>query len=106
MNTKQIKSLFPIKAMITQEIIDNAEKMSGTKCFGALTLKSVLPSELHQSIVWLNKSGLILKDSEKVCETQDFFITTEEEVSFMLVDEPQEVTFIFVGGNISFDKIN
>ncbi len=101
MNTEQIKALFPLKAMVTQEIIDEADMLSSSHCYGALTLKSVLPDELKEDVCWFNREGLLSDSTEE----QDFRITTEEDVAFLYTKEPQEVTFIFVEGKTDWCRI-
>ena len=86
MTEQEIKSLFPLKAMITQEIIDNARLYNTKRCIGALTLKSVVPDD---SVDWGDLSGYIESD-----EYSRVWITTRGRVSMMDVIKPQEVTFI------------
>lgn len=88
MNTEQIKALFPLKAMVTQEIIDSAKLMNPLKCIGALTLKSVFPEELKELVSWgVTDTGDTLKN-------WGLIVTTEEGFDFMEIKNPCEVTFI------------
>ncbi len=103
MNTEQIKALFPLKAMVTQEILDSAIVLSSSRCYGALTLKSVLPDELKNSISWFDKEGLLSNSLEE----QDFYITTQEGVEFLSGDKiVREVTFILVEKRKDWWEIN
>ena len=86
MTEAQIRTLFPLKATITQEIIDNAKLHNRFKCIGALTLKSVIP-EGNPS--WGNTIGSIgVSGGERIV------LTTEEGIEMMCVKQPREVTFI------------
>ena len=89
MKIKDFEALFPLKAMVTQEIIDNANIMDTRNCIGALTLKSVLP-KYTDSLEWGAISGNIITDEGIV------HISTFKLVDMMMVKEPQEVTFVLI----------
>jgi hypothetical protein len=87
-----IKTLFPLKAEITQEIIDGANTYSVTKCIGAKTLRTAVESKTNTvfstfAITWGSHSGNI------ETETSPLNIGTEEDINMMRVTEPQTVTF-------------
>ena len=95
MNTEQVKKLFPLKAVITQNIIDSADVWNVEKCKGALTLKSVLPDELKDNVTWGANDGFIFeRESKGSEEVQMIRIATEEGVNMIYIEEPLEVTFI------------
>ncbi len=91
MTSEKIKALFPIKAQITQEIIDKSRTLNIYDCIGAKTLQSVIPP-CQVRIFWGLDSGGIVHDTFK----PDFQIeiTTKEGVDMMGITKPQEVTFI------------
>lgn len=81
-----IKTLFPLKGTITQQIIEGAKRTSPEFCVGALTLKAALAGKADlDSIKWINTIGFY---------DRDIVITTQEQVKMITVREPQEVTFI------------
>lgn len=89
MTVEEIKALFPLKAMITQDIIDNSDVNDCTDCIGANTLKSVLPEELKKYAQWC-----ITYEWGKYGTDELICITTIEGVDMMKITEPMEVTFI------------
>ena len=88
MNKEQIKALFPLKAKVTKEIIEEAQILNSRKCIEALTLKSVLPEKLKSLASWgtVNTANTFLK--------YDLTVTTIERVNMMTIKEPCTVTFI------------
>lgn len=90
MTLEKIKSLFPIEAEITQEIIDNSDWDSVYNCPGANTLGSVLPNE---AITWGQDTGSVWAGLTLIS------VTTENKLRFAdLAREnklfPQKVKFI------------
>jgi uncharacterized protein (DUF1919 family) len=90
---EKFRSLFPLKGMITQEIIDNSDRYCSNNCVGALTLKAALGENFELICVnvglWIDVTGYVL--------TKDNYTTrlkTLEEIPMMKVLEPQEVTFV------------
>lgn len=90
MDKQAIIALFPVKARLTKEILDNSDTIISTNCPGANTLKSVLPAELHKNICWLSVTGYIIMYGVG----SDICITTSEAVEFISATEEQDVTFI------------
>jgi hypothetical protein len=87
MTPQEIKALFPLKANITEEIINTATLLDTSRCIGAKTLQSVLPKELK--VDWGVYYGDIIVDDE-----QRIQITTTEQINMMSIKLPQSVTFI------------
>lgn len=88
MNSETIKSLFPLKAKVTQEIIKKANISISSNCIGALTLKSVLPEDLHRHIHWGCWNGVY-------CDLLNYIeITTENGADFMDMTKETDVVFI------------
>lgn len=88
MKKSEIKAMFPLKAMVTQEIIDSARIFSTSQCIGAKTLRSVLPDELKNHVSWA------VTDSDGTFGNLGFNVTTIEGFDMMNIKEPCEVTFI------------
>jgi hypothetical protein len=92
MSSQEIQSLFPLKAEITQEIIDRSNVKDLYNCIGANTLRKALTTlGVYEHIGWMNLSGAI-----KLSEKQSLPISTKEEVRMVSVKKPQTVTFIIV----------
>lgn len=87
-NFEEFKSLFPIKAKITQEIIDTAELYDNKNCIGAKALREVLPEKFKLKADWGADNTVILIEGYRV------YLTTEERINLMKVTEPMDVTFI------------
>ena len=92
MTRDQFIALFPLKATITQEIIDKANIMDEYNCIGALTLKSVIPDtyDFHHKLAWGCDCGL------QGIYKKPVLLTTLEGINMMNVKTPQEVTFVVV----------
>lgn len=88
MSEDQIRALFPVKATLTAEIIENSTLNEFNECRGANTLKTVIPNELHSGIAWWNFTGSILYND------RIYSIATEEKLPFMQTSLPTTVTFI------------
>ena len=86
-----MKDLFPLKFRVTQQIIDEESKniYLPNCCIGALSLKEALKyNKEFYHISWGVENGDILTDRVH------FRITTKENINFMQLGIPQEVTFI------------
>lgn len=90
MTKEDIQALFPIKAEVTQEILDTSNVGSIHQCNGAKTLQSVLKLEEPWYVHWGDRQGYIANK-----ENYNLFIevTTDEDISFMSITEPTTVTF-------------
>lgn len=85
---EQIKALFPLKAKVTKEIINNSDTSETFNCIGANTLKQALPQSNETEVLWGNWSGNVYVNN------QSFEVTTKENLMFMGVKEEIEITFI------------
>lgn len=94
-NTERYKSLFPLKGIITQDIIDNANISSINNCIGSLTLKAALGDNIDlldcSGGLWGNSYG-----SNHIKDGGFVRITTTDGVEMMGVNKPMEVTFIVI----------
>lgn len=101
MKVLDIKKLFPITVEVTQEIINSAFIMNSEKCIGALTLKSILPSENKKTTFWGVSGGGIWKKGVTTQQSFDdtalLLIDSVDEngkpINMMYIKEPQTVTF-------------
>lgn len=87
MNIEEIKALFPITTMVTQEIINKSSISSIWNCIGANTLKSCVPIELQKTLHWGRSSGFVYA-------TNDDDLRIKSNIDMMEITEPIEVTFI------------
>lgn len=85
MNLEQIKSMFPLEAQVTQEIIDKSNPWNPYYCIGHHTLKKYLGNDAV--ISWLDTVGVIKT------EQGNLHIKTKDRVSVMDIEEPRTVTF-------------
>ncbi len=90
MTVRRFKKLFPLKAMVTQEIIDAANIDSSSYCIGALTLKSLFPTQWSS---WARTDGHISIKEGRSME-QYIPLRTMGDVDMMEIKEPTEVTFM------------
>lgn len=101
MTRKEIISLFPLKARITEEIIERANIYNTRSCIGALTLEEALSkySITQFSIGWGTKKGALISTAGYFTtdpECNPIQISTEEEIDMMKVLYPEEVTFVVI----------
>lgn len=87
---EEIKSLFPLKANVTKEILNKANIWDYEGCIGALTLQSVLPEKFKAQATWCMFTGSITIGDE----SNSTSITTEGLIDMMEIKSPREVTFI------------
>ena len=89
-----IESLFPLRGMLTSEILKDGDRGIRASCPGARTLLNALGEHrnlLHEAkgIMWYNRKGILtLKDGDKL------IVTTVQHVAFMYQTKPMQVTFI------------
>lgn len=90
MTTEQIKSLFPLKAKVTQEIINEGhrDRMNRGKCIGARSLKSVLSPEIHNLVEWRVMDGNIYtyKPVLVYADKNPMRITAPTEIEFYILN--------------------
>lgn len=85
-----LKELFPIKVMVTKEMINEADKSNPYKCIGAKALRSVMPKQFAGNITWSNITGTIYGGLDSL------LIGTEEKLPMMCITKPMEVTFTVI----------
>lgn len=93
----KILEQFPLKGMITQDILDTTSdkhRKEAVFCIGKKSLveairatKIQLPKEFADKVFWGKEEGAIYLDGKHV-------ITTQEGIIPMDIYEPREVTFI------------
>ncbi len=82
-------ALFPIKAEVTQEIINQSDPFDTKTCVGALTLKRAVPDIIKTNYWgWGDLEGTVIIDGKSV------IIGTEEGQYMMEIRKPTSVTFI------------
>lgn len=90
MTTEQIKSLFPLKAKVTQEIIKESyrDRMNRSRCIGARSLKSVLPPEIHNLVEWRVMEGHIYTSHPVLvyADKNPMRITEPTEIEFYILN--------------------
>ena len=90
---KTLEQIFPLKGFITQEIIDKSYTYDTYNCIGTNTLREALGEDvkLFYGLGWGRTVGCNYHIREGgVC------IGTVEDIDFMRVQSPQEVTFIIL----------
>lgn len=105
---EEIIALFPLKAQISEETLEQANRYDVLDCVGYRTLKSALP-EMSNDIAWGTVKGSLYitsKDEfrkEQIRDTEDgvyskhvVYIGTIEGINMIDVRKPMEVTFIVV----------
>ena len=91
MNREEFISLFPLKAEITKNIIDEADIDNVKNCIGALTLKSMIPNieEITKYWGWGTTQG-----TQKLLDGSYITLTTTKNIDMMGVKRPRKAVFI------------
>lgn len=95
MNKQEIEALFPITVMVDQGMIDRGRRdlYNGESCIGAIALKAALLEQdilVLRGVIWGVTNGGIFVDQDRT----KVLIKTKEDVNFMRLDKPMEVTFM------------
>lgn len=90
LTSDQIKEMFPLEIEVTKKMLQEGEKTSMQKCFGALALKSVFPDN---RVFWLNSIGHI--ECGKLISVRSVEPDDEEkEIQMMCLKSPRKVKFV------------
>lgn len=84
----EFKALFPLKGIVTQDIIDNANVLSVVKCIGAQSLRNALPEKFKNYTSWGKVDGTMTIGLDYLT------VGTIENIDMMEVKKPIEVTFV------------
>ncbi len=88
---EELKALFPLEVVISQELLDNAELFSILNCNGARALKEALEAKgASNAVSWGDTWGSIYEGSEI---GHGDYINVHAPVNMMLVKEPTTMTF-------------
>lgn len=90
-----VTKMFPLKGIITEEIIAKADVRNIHACIGALTLQAAFNrSGINGIGRWAAYTSCSSAIEGVEIAKHGYEITTEEHIDFMQVTHPQEVMFI------------
>jgi hypothetical protein len=97
-NRAQVEALFPLKAYVTQEIIDNSNIYDYHNCIGANTLIDALGENIPllgiRDVTWGSSFGTLYPEDCIDDNDETIRLTIKGGVDMMKVRKPMWVTFM------------